>query len=100
MEVRPQKEPDLQKGPGTQKEALTNVKVAIFKENYLGDKLMEDEQDLILKVLGRVFHGTLKELKHLKSFRLVHSCMCVLSNSLVNDSSRKLTITGWDQGPG
>jgi hypothetical protein len=30
--VPPQKQPELQKGPGTYKEALTNIKIAIFRE--------------------------------------------------------------------
>jgi hypothetical protein len=57
--------------PGIYKAALTNIKLAIFKENYPEDKLTEMEQDLILEELGRVFYGTLKgELPHLRSFRL------------------------------
>jgi hypothetical protein len=39
---------------------LTNVKIAILKENYPEEKLTEDEQDLILEELGRVFHGNPK----------------------------------------
>jgi hypothetical protein len=58
-------------GPGTYREALTNIKIAIFKENYPENKLAEDDQDHILDELGRVFHGTLKgELPHLRCFRL------------------------------
>jgi hypothetical protein len=34
-----QKWPDLQKGPGTYKEALTNMKIAIIKDAYPEDKL-------------------------------------------------------------
>jgi hypothetical protein len=30
--VPPQKRPELQKGTGTYKEALTNIKIAIFRE--------------------------------------------------------------------
>jgi hypothetical protein len=39
---------------------LTNIKVAILKRNYREDKLTEDEQDLILEKLGKVFMGLLK----------------------------------------
>jgi hypothetical protein len=40
--------------------------VAIIKENYLEDNITEDEQDLILKELGKVFSMTPKEeLLHL-----------------------------------
>jgi hypothetical protein len=35
----PQKQPELQKGPGTYKEALTNIKIAIFRETYPEDKV-------------------------------------------------------------
>jgi hypothetical protein len=37
----PKKLLDLQKGPGNFKEALTNTKIAIFKETYAEDKLTE-----------------------------------------------------------
>jgi hypothetical protein len=36
-------------GPGTYKEALTNINIAIFRETYPEDKLMEDNQNCILK---------------------------------------------------
>jgi hypothetical protein len=54
-----QKQPGLQKGQGpsgtgTYKEALTNIKTAIFRETYPEDKLMEDDQNCILEELGRV----------------------------------------------
>jgi hypothetical protein len=58
--VRPLKRPRDSWGPGTYKEALTNVKIAILKENYPEEKLTEDEQDLILEELGRVVRGTPK----------------------------------------
>jgi hypothetical protein len=59
------------KGPGTYKEALINIKITIFKTNYLEDKLTEDDQDHILEELGMVFRRTPKgELPHLRSFRL------------------------------
>jgi hypothetical protein len=58
-------------GPGTYKEVLTNIKIAIVKENHPVDKLTKDNQDQTLDELGRVFHGTPKrELPHLRSFRL------------------------------
>ncbi|PNF15260.1 hypothetical protein B7P43_G00966 [Cryptotermes secundus] len=78
--VPPQKEPELQKGPGTYKEAVTNIKVAIFRETYPEDKLTEYDQNSILEVLGRVLCRTpLGELPHLKSYRLeggppIHIC--------------------------
>jgi hypothetical protein len=69
--VRPLKRPRDSSGPGTCREALTNIKIAILKENYPEDKLTEDDQEHILEELGRVFRGTPKgELPHLKSFRL------------------------------
>jgi hypothetical protein len=40
---------------------LTNIQVVGLNENYLEDKLIKDEQELILKLLGRVFHDTSKE---------------------------------------
>jgi hypothetical protein len=66
--------------PGTYKEDLANVKIAILKENYPEEKLTEDEQDLILEELGRVFHGTPKlELSHMKFFKAGgrHTHVCV-----------------------
>jgi hypothetical protein len=50
------KGPGIQKGPGAYEEALTNIKIAIFKENHPEDKLTEDDQVQILE-LGRVFVG-------------------------------------------
>jgi hypothetical protein len=68
---RPPKRPKDYSGPGTYKEALTNIKLAIFKEKYPEDKLTENDQDHILEELRRVFCGTLQgELPHLRSFRL------------------------------
>jgi hypothetical protein len=43
----------------------TSSYVSVFKENYTENKLTEDEQEL-----SRVFCGTVKELSHLRSFRL------------------------------
>jgi hypothetical protein len=40
-------------GPGKFKEALTNTKIAIFKETYPEDKLTEHDQDNILEELAR-----------------------------------------------
>jgi hypothetical protein len=60
-QVGPAKRPGDSRGPETYREALTNIKIAIFKENYPEDKLTEDEQEHTLKELGRVFRGTLKK---------------------------------------
>jgi hypothetical protein len=69
--VRPPKRPRDSRGPGTYREALTNIKIAIFKENYPDDKLTKDDRERILEELGRAFRGTPKrELPHLRSFRL------------------------------
>jgi hypothetical protein len=69
--VPPLKRPEIQKDPGTYKEALTNIKIAIFKETYPEDKLNKEDQKNILEELGRVLHRTpIKELPHLKSYRL------------------------------
>jgi hypothetical protein len=52
--------------PKRPKEALTNIKIAIFKETYPEDKLIEDDQNSILQELGRVLHGTpIEEIPHL-----------------------------------
>jgi hypothetical protein len=45
------------KGPGTYVEALTNIKIAIFKKTYPEDKLIEDDQNSILKHWGRCCVG-------------------------------------------
>jgi hypothetical protein len=66
--VPPLKRPELQKGPGTYKEALTNIKIAIFMETYPEDKLNEDDQNYILEELGRVLRKT-PIRDHLKSYR-------------------------------
>jgi hypothetical protein len=41
-EVPLQSRSSLQKGPGTYREALTDTKIAIFKENYPEDKLTKE----------------------------------------------------------
>jgi hypothetical protein len=52
---------------GTYKVALTNIKIAIFRETYPEVKLTEDDQNCILEVLRRVLHWTpMGELPHLK----------------------------------
>jgi hypothetical protein len=69
--ARPPKRPRDFSGPGTYKEARTNIKIAIFKETYPEDKLIEDVLSSILEELGRVLRGTpIGELPHLKSYRL------------------------------
>jgi hypothetical protein len=63
--------------PGTYKEALTNIKIAIFRETYPEDKPTEDNQTSILEELGRMLHRTLiGELPHLKSHRLEGGVWC------------------------
>jgi hypothetical protein len=57
--------------PRTYKEALTNIKIAIFRKTYPEDKLNEEDHNYILEVLGRVLCRTpTGELPHLKSYRL------------------------------
>jgi hypothetical protein len=68
--ARPPKKPRDSSGPGYYKEALTNIKIAIFKETYPEDKLTEHDQESILEDLGRVLRGIPIELPHLKSYRL------------------------------
>jgi hypothetical protein len=69
--VRPPEKSRDVSAPGTHMEAVTNIKIAIFKENYPEDKLTEDDQNHILKELGRLFRRTPKEeLPHLISIRL------------------------------
>jgi hypothetical protein len=77
-------------GPVTYKETLTNIKIDIFRETYPEDKLIEDDQNCILEVPGRVLHGTpIGELPHLKSYRLeggplIYIYIYALTNSLVS----------------
>jgi hypothetical protein len=55
--ARAPKRPRDSKGPGTYMEALTIIKVAIFRETYPEDKLTEDNQNSILEVQGRCCVG-------------------------------------------
>jgi hypothetical protein len=41
--TRPPKRPRDSTGPGIYKEALTNIKMVVFKETYLEDILTEDD---------------------------------------------------------
>jgi hypothetical protein len=50
--ARAPKTPKDSKGPGTYKEAPTNIKIAIFRETYPEDKLTEDDQNYILEAMG------------------------------------------------
>jgi hypothetical protein len=43
--IRPPKRPRDWKGPGNYKEALTNIRVAIFKHTFPEDKVTENDQD-------------------------------------------------------
>jgi hypothetical protein len=59
------------KGPGTYKEALTNINITIIRETYPEHKLIEDDQKFILEALGQVLRRTPKrELPNQKSYRL------------------------------
>jgi hypothetical protein len=84
--ARDPKRPRDLSGPGTYKEALTNIKIAIFKESYPEDKLNEDDQKYILEELGRVLHRTpIEGLPHLKSYRLEGGALIyICADSLVN----------------
>jgi hypothetical protein len=69
--AKPPKRPRDSSGPGNYKEALTNIKIAIFKETYPEDKLTKHDLESILEELGRVLHGTpVGELPHLKAYIL------------------------------
>jgi hypothetical protein len=50
--------------------ALTNVRVAIFKDTFPEDQVTENDQDCILEELGKMLRRTPIELPHLKSYRL------------------------------
>jgi hypothetical protein len=61
--------------PETYKEALTNLKTATCKEDHPKDKLYEDDHELILAEISKVFCGTPKEeLLYLESCAHVHMC--------------------------
>jgi hypothetical protein len=63
--ARPPKRPTDSKGPGNYKEALTNIKVAIFKETYPEDMVTESNQGCILEELGIMLRRTpIGELPH------------------------------------
>jgi hypothetical protein len=49
--IKPSNSPRDSSGPGIYKEILTNIKRAIFNENYPEDKLTEDHQNYILEEL-------------------------------------------------
>lgn len=55
---------------------LTKIKVAIIKKNYPEVKLTWNEQDLILKELGRIFQRILnRKLPNMRSSRVErHVC--------------------------
>jgi hypothetical protein len=103
--ARAPKRPRDSRGPGTYKEALTNIRIAFFKETYPEDKLNEDDQTSILEALGEVLRRTpIGELPHLKSYRLEEGALifihvCAPTNSRVNGLSKPVTTTGWNQGP-
>jgi hypothetical protein len=84
--------------PGTCKEALTNMKINIFRETYPEDKLAEDDHNCIQEELGRVLRGTsIGELPTLKSYRPEEGAyiyICAPTNNLVKGYSELLTITG------
>jgi hypothetical protein len=56
--------------PGTYKEALTNIKIVIFKESYPEDKINDDDQKYILEELGKLLRRTPLELPHPKPYSL------------------------------
>jgi hypothetical protein len=76
-----QKQSEPQNGPGTYKEALTNFKIAIFRETFPEDRITKDDRDSILEILGKALHRTpLTELPPLKSYilaggALIYTCV-------------------------
>jgi hypothetical protein len=95
--------PEIQKGPGTYKEALNNINIAIFEESYPEVKLNEDDQKYILEELGKLLRRTpLEDLPQLSptNCRKAHLFIYSPTNSLVSGLQKLLTITGWEQGPG
>jgi hypothetical protein len=62
------------------KKALINIKAAILKENYLEDKLTEEEKDLILAEITGAFKSTPRErLLQLSSYRREGSALIYVS---------------------
>jgi hypothetical protein len=68
--ARAPKRPTDFRGPEIYKEALTSTKIAVFRETYPEDKQTENDQNFILKKLGRVLRGTPIELPRPRSYRL------------------------------
>jgi hypothetical protein len=67
--ARTPKRPRDSKGPGTYKEALTNIKVAYLQRNLSEDKLIEGDRNSILETLGELLRRTPKgDLPQLKSY--------------------------------
>jgi hypothetical protein len=97
--ARAPKMPMDSKGPRAYKEAVINIKIAIFRETYPEDKLTEDDQNSILEVMGKVLRRTpTGELPHLKSYRLERGAFIYApTNSQVNSLSKLLTTTGWNR---
>jgi hypothetical protein len=56
-ENKPFKMPRDLMGPGTYREAVMNVRIAVLKDDYPVGELSEEEQDLILADNGRDFKG-------------------------------------------
>jgi hypothetical protein len=62
--IRTPKRPRDLKGPDSYAEALTNIKIGIFKETYPEEKLTEDDQDSILEILGGCCVGLQRKNYH------------------------------------
>jgi hypothetical protein len=56
--VRAPKRPRDDTGPGIYKEALTSLKIAIFRKTYLKDKITEEDRDSILEIMGEALCRT------------------------------------------
>jgi hypothetical protein len=88
--ARDLKRPRDSSGPGTCKETLTNIKIAMFREIYPEDKLTEDNQNYIPEELGRVLcRAPRGELPHLKSYRLERGTLIYAS---ANQQSRQWLV--------
>jgi hypothetical protein len=59
--VNPPKRPSDSTGPGTYTETLTNVRIAILKENYHEDKLSEADTELLLAEIAGTIRMTSRE---------------------------------------